>query len=164
MASETYPVKEIALYLRSRAPLATGAPRAQEGDIIEVRDPSLGIGLQEAHDVLWLLVEGLKAQEFSFLKEPLTDPLTERRDDKVVQINTLVEKHRYSIPLERLAAVAEFFDIARARDVTDPYQPFLPIDLDDSDVRLHYTHLPGTAPSPQRFEGLVFDKASGMFL
>ena len=162
--SLTYPVQEIAIFLQSKATLASGAERAQEGDIIEVRDPSDGIGLAEAHRYLWLHVEGLETGEYSRLKQNLTEPLTIVRDDRVDQYPPVFDKRRYSIPLESLEIVAPFFDAARARDPADPYQPVLPIDLDDDDTRFQHVFFTGTARSPLRTEGLIFDKAFGVFL
>ena len=144
--------------------LASGVELIQEGDIVEAREPTTGIGLEEAHLYLWLRIQGLEAAEIPRLKLELTEPLVEVRDDRVDQYFPRFDKRRYSIPLEGLRVVAPFLDVARARNPADPYQPFLPIDLDDDDLRQQHTFFPGTAQSPLRHEGLIFDRALQVFL
>ena len=159
-----YPIMEICVTTRSKAALASGAERSQEGDIIEVRAPNDGIGLSEARTLLWLRFEGLEDWEYGLLKDLWTEPLMILRDDRVDQYPPVFDKRRYCIPLERLKGVAPFFDLARARDGADPYQPFLPIDTDDDDIRFQHVYFPGMARPPLRIEGLIYDKARQVFL
>lgn len=140
-----YPVCELALSLESCTPLAGGHERKLAGDIIACRVPGSGIGTAEAHSYLWLRVEGLE------------ENVCARLTDRVEEGGAAFDKRRYCIPLERLQAVVPTFDIARALDPLDLYQPFLVVDEDGP-----YTFL--TMTPPLAAEGLIFDKVTGAYL
>lgn len=128
-----YPVVEVAIRCYSSAPLASGHERALEGDVICVRPPLNGIGMQEMRDFLWLRISGWE-------------------DNDLAALQTVVdgyEKRRYQIPLKRLKAACPAFDEARARDRTQVYQPFLGVDED--------TGLFTFTGRPLEATGLVFD-------
>jgi hypothetical protein len=145
---------EIGVAVFGKTDLASGHERHQEGDIISARRVTGGIGLKEARDYLWLHVEGLDDEAMFELKVRNADSSDAEAYDK----------RRYCIHFARLKEIFPSFDISRARDRADPYQPFLLIDLDDDDVRLQNVFLPTTAAGPLRVEGLVYDKVKGMYL
>jgi len=144
-----YPIAEIAIAVESRVP-----ERIQEGDICGVRKPQVGIGLKEASQFLWLLIEGLEANEYSILNTPVYEPF-----DPTGQYNdakTRFDKKRFCVPLARLLQVAPTINLARIRDTADDYQPFYTLDQDD--------HLWLTDMGPLSHEGLIFDKVTGAYL
>lgn len=143
-----YPIREIAISTENSAPLNSGHERKLEGDIVAVRNVSNGIGSGETKKFIWLRVEGLEKLEMDVLIEPLTEEPFE----------TIYDKRRYCIPLERLQKFVPTFDINRAKDATDIYQPFLNIDEDN------FLYLEGTESKTLRIEGLVFDKVTGGYL
>ncbi len=154
-----YPTRAVVVRVRNSRALSSGHERGQEGDIIgfcKIGRPA--IGLSEAHEFLWLHLDGLDDLRFDRLKDPLTDPLVTDSVDFIQY-----DKRRYCVPFDRLKVVAPFIDLARVRDVDDDYQPFLNIDKDD-DQPLKYQHYILTTPRSLRIEGLVFDKALGKFL
>lgn len=144
-----YPVREVALAIQDRQPLASGHERMQTGDIIAIRKPSRGVGKKEASQYLWLRIQGPDTNELDKLKGMLDETGTE--DDPGIEF----DKRRYCIPLNRLPG---FVDTARVQDPTDIYQPFLPLDEDS------LLYLEGSQRKPFRVEGLVFDKLTGRFL
>ena len=60
------------------------------------------------------------------------------------------DKRRYAVPLERLAELDPTFDIDRAKDLNDVYQPYIPLDGDDGTFLSEH--------SPFQAEGLIWDK------
>lgn len=148
----SYPVKEIAISACDYHPLESGHERRLAGDIITVRTPNGFIGKKEAHEYLWLQMEGL--DDFSLLKHPNTEP----RDDYQEQYGekNFFEKRRFCIPFYKLNSAYPFFDVSKALDPLILYQPFIVLDEDTFEV-LSYR-------APMRTEGLVFDKAVGRFL
>lgn len=138
-----YPVMEAALSLFHGGRLASGHERATLGDIIEVRLPRGEIGTLERQVFLWLRIYGLDLGDMSQLKTPhfSNDELPERQFDK----------RMYSIPLARLKQVMPSFDMERARDPEDLYQPFFV--LDETTGRFVAN---GQAPLP--VQGLILDK------
>lgn len=137
-----YPVRELALRVFSSAPLASGHERALMGDVIECRPPGVGLGWMEMSRFLWLRVEGLEENDAGMLHQPREG----------------WEKRRYQIPLARLAAIVPGFNVARATDLADIYQPFLPVDEETG------RFLEGVAVPPLPVEGLIFDVVTGRFL
>jgi hypothetical protein len=123
---------------------AEGAERRQEGDIVEARPPSPGIGFMEMSRFLWLRVEGLE------------DALVAKFCAGVVDGAERFDKRRYQIPLARLAAVVPGFDPALARDPSLVYQPFLVVDEESG----HYL----TAGAPLAAQGLIYDTVTGEYL
>jgi len=149
--NQKYPVFEAALSLEDAAAHTSGTKeRKQVGDIIGIRKPLGYVGSGEMHRYLWLWLEGLEENEMARLTDPLSaDPLNEDSQH--------FDKRRYAIPLERLKSVVPSFNIARALDVADMYQPFLMPDLESP-----FRHL--TSPRPLNANGLVFDKLIMRFI
>jgi hypothetical protein len=146
-----YPVAEIGIALWSMVP-----EHVQEGDILEVRQPDLGIGLKEAKQCLWLLVDGMEQFEYGELKEGLYEPFDATGAYDPPGDYTRFDRNRYCVPLARLQTVFPSLDLNRARDDADAYQPFYTLDTDNN---LWLTGL-----TPLAIEGLVFDKVNGVYL
>ncbi len=138
-----YSSVEVAVSLTSEKDLASGHERKQEGDIIVVRRPLKGIGTAEAKTHLWLKVEGLDKADL--------DKLTQQVDE-----DNDYGKRRYCIPLEQIKKQMSSFDISRALDKDEIYQPFLLVDEDN------YLFLVEVAPL--QVQGLVFDKNKGTYI
>ena len=147
-----YPVFEIALSCEDAAPHTAGTKeRKQAGDIIALRRFGTEIGAKERHGYLWLRIEGLEENEMARFTDLMTntgDPDTATR---------LYDKRRYCIPLARLAQAVPGFSESRARDLTDPYQPFITVDAERPHAYL-------AAGRPLDVHGLVFDKVTGWYL
>ncbi len=141
-----YPIMEIGLSLEGKSPLASGSERKLVGDIISVHSPSLGLGLLEVREYLWLRVEDLEENEFAIIKQPM------------FQNENIFDKRRYCIPLERLQKVYPVLDVSRALDTNIIYQPFLPVDEDN------FMFLEGQLEAPFSAHGLIFDKAIGDYI
>lgn len=143
-----YPVMEIALAVEDCAS-HTGRLRERKraGDIVAVRQPHYAIGAKERAAYVWLRLEGLEENEMA----RLADVLVETEDGPVF------DKRRYCVPLDRLAEVLPGFDVGRARDTADTYQPFYNLDEETG------TWLALQVP-PLDVHGLVFDKLTGEYL
>ena len=115
--------------------------RKTVGDIIAVRRPNTAIGRLEMSGYIWLRVEGLEENEMARLKDPIDGH----------------DKRRYCIPLDRLLAIAPAFNISRAKDLNDKYQPFLGVD-EEPPYRFIYGH------RPLNVHGLIFDKQTGRYI
>lgn len=137
-----YPVKEIAILTQNYNDHLH--ERAKEGDIIAIRKPHNCIGTKEQTNYLWLRIEGLEELELELLNE------------ENYEGNVRFEKRRYCIPLHRLKEVYPAFDITRARDMLDKYQPFMIIDEETG----RYL----TPVKPFNIHGLIFDKTKGEYL
>jgi hypothetical protein len=137
-----YPVREVAIAVEDCRDNPGGGERKKSGDIVNVRAPKTGMGNAGRANTLRILVEG---PDTSFL-----DQLTEHFEEG----DTRFDKRRYCIPLHRLPAAV---DVNRVKDISDIYQPFLPI---DEDTNLHL----GASLRPLRIEGLIFDKTTGKYL
>jgi hypothetical protein len=103
-------VVEIALSLEELS-----GRRKKQGDIIEARAPSLGLGRMEMTRYVWLWVE---------VPEAAAAVLTQGTEEL---------KRRYYIPLNRLRQAWQLaggatIDLSRLLDPNDPYQPCLPVD------------------------------------
>jgi len=138
-------------------PLASGHRRAVCGDIICCQppnqiDPVGSIGKAEAHTLLWLYLEGLEDQEMQLLASRDWEPYL-TGDEPTIKF----DKRRYCIPFRRLKKMYPAFDINRAKDPSDPYQPFVFIPDDPP----YYFQ---SRPIVFQVQGLVFDKATGRFL
>ena len=139
---------EVALSLENAPDNASGTERKKIGDIVAIRKPHFVIGRLEAKPYVWLRLEGIEEVELHAIQSRLyegNDPEKEGYD-----------KARYCIPLHRIKAVFPSFDIDRALDLTDIYQPFLTI---DEDGFKYLTEIP-----PFQISGLVFDKSTGEYL
>ena len=141
-------IMEVAIALENAADLPTGE-RKKEGDIITVRPTGTGIGTKEAKIYLWLRLEGLADRAaFDDLGSPLFEP------DEATGLK--YDKRRYCIPMERILIVEPTFDVDRARDEADLYQPFMVVDVED------FTYV--TVDPPLQTSGLVYDKVIGDYL
>ncbi len=138
-----YPVKEIAI-ITINYPDDNGGERAKEGDIITVRNPHHVIGLKERTNYLWLRVEGLEENDCNNLNMDGGEG------------GVRYDKRRYCIPLHKLIEVFPSFDISRARNITDEYQPFMMLDEDSGEYL--------SPVKPFSVNGLVFDKITGEYL
>lgn len=141
-------IMEVAIAVQN-APDDSGGERMKEGDIIALRPAGTGIGSQEAKNFIWLRLEAVYTRsEFDQLKEAVYEPdeATGERYDK----------RKYCIPFAKLQEFDPSFDINRARDIADLYQPYLVTDEED------YTFV--TTNLPFQISGLVYDKAVGDYL
>lgn len=159
----SYQTWEVALFVVDNSPLASGHERVQEGDIAAIRLPLPHIGTKERFKFLWVRLSGEDDNIMSDLAQPNTEPADTLNENGTFQRGANVfEKRRFCIPFERLNDVSAF-DLARARDTADSYQPFQPIDEDmpiDGGEGLRL----GSSRGPLDIRGLVFDKSTGMYL
>lgn len=151
----TFPTMEVAIIVVN-LPDDPGGERLKAGDIVDLRNPLSAIGSAETTRFLWLLLDGLEADEWLGLAGNLTDPL---RGDAVEFVDpdnvTVWDKRRYRVPLNRLVQVAPYIDIDRVEDPGDPYQPFRLLDEEKHVLK---------ARKPLLAQGLIFDKALGVYL
>jgi|SRR3990167_179690 len=140
--NHNYPVMEIAISCEHGG-THTGGTKERKcvGDIIAIRRPAQAVGRLEQSGYLWLRIEGLEENEMA----RLTDPIEGH------------DKRRYCIPLDRLAQVVPSFNVARARDLADKYQPFLGVD-EDPPFRFICSE------RPFNVHGLVWDKQTGGYI
>lgn len=149
-AKRRYFVMEVAIRAWSYSD-DTGGERLKEGDIVVCRTVGTGIGLKEAHGYLWLRMEGLEHFQCGRLQDPFDDKPDGADDNDFPDLGWW-DKRRFCIPLERLKIFCPALDLAKVRDRTLKYQPFLPIDEDD----FRYTFSAEKRVLPMT--GLVFDK------
>ena len=118
----------------------------EEGDVLECRAPTAGIGGLEAKGVLWFRADISEA-----LAHALKSPLLDSNGIKLM-------KRRYSIPLEKIAEIDPAFDVVKARDLDNAYQPYLPL----GEGMLF------TDPDPDTFAletlSIVWDKDTGVYI
>lgn len=134
-----YPVFEVALACEHRGNAGLHE-RKTVGDIIAIRKPSSGIGAKEVSKYLWLRLEGLEENQMHRLVDSIDG----------------FDKRRYQIPLERLVSIVPSLNLARIKDLSDKYQPFLGIDEES----LRFVSI----GRPLNVHGLVWDKATGRYL
>ncbi len=130
--------------------------RAKEGDIIMARIPEHNVmGTAVWRDRIRLLIEGLEENEYPKLAGVNFDSDIDdlEADDLKPPI---YDKRRYCIPLGRLEKIFPSFNINRARDVLDIYQPFMNLDEDTGKYL--------TPRKPLNVHGLIFDKVKGDYL
>lgn len=156
-----YPEMEMAIWLTSNA-TQNGIGHLVEGDIVDVREPWYLTSIKVARVAMWLRVEGFEREMFFHLKDPLynlshPDPLVEI-DTSDPTIITL-EKRRYCIPLSNFAQYVNQFDMNRALDISDAYQPFIIESLVEPNVCLYV--LPN---APLDLDGLIFDKLTQEYI
>lgn len=150
-----YPVMEIAIAAVNRPDHQN--ERLIPGDIISVRKPHFVIGTGEGSRVLWMLADGIEQMNWGNLS-------TSNYDMDISYINPdysgeRFDKRRYYIPFNRLKKVYPSFDINRAVNENDLYQPFITIDFSDSGYWYYLAK-----QKPLDVHGLVFDKVKGDFL
>ena len=110
--------------------------------------PGQGVGLKEAKRYLWLRIEGLDTRaEYDVLAESIYEPDEE---------GTRYDKRQYCIPLAKIKELDSSFDLDKARDTDDLYQPYLVVDGD--------TYEFVTSELPFQVSGLVFNKETGLYL
>ncbi len=137
---------EVCLAVRSMRD--TPHERVKEGDIVYVRRPGLGLSPLMTRMNLWLRIDGLDNYAMFALGASIRTADDNRYD-----------KRRYCIPLARLPGSP---DLSRIRDITDAYQPFMPIDEDNLSggnvafLRIYH--------APYDVHGLVYDKQTTRFL
>ena len=151
-----YPRFSVTLSVEDCSP--TPNERKQCGDIISCHyiDGTLtdhgdtGTAVPKLHILLHL--EGLDRNEMDLLKAPNEVPFNPEGKPLA-----RYDKRRYCIPFERLKKVYPTFDIAKAKDPTLVYQPFVLIQGDPP-----YDFL----QKHRSFDvhGLVFDKVEGRYL
>jgi hypothetical protein len=124
----------------------------EEGDVIVCRAPSDGIGKKEAKLWLWFRAD---------ISEALADVLATEWKDRDVNSATykkMFAKHRYKIPLERIADIDPDFDLIKARDQLNGYQPYLPLGEDMLFID----------PDPDTLAletlNVVWDKSTGVYI
>ena len=145
--ARSYPDVEIAISTQSYSPLASGHERVQEGDIVTVVGKlRTSRGLKAGKLFLWLRIYG---EEIAFLQQ-LMEHIFDLDGDG--DPGKQFDKKRFNIPLQRLKNQFPAFDLVRARDPLDDYQPFIPFDEDD------FRYLEGPALRPFALWGLVVDK------
>jgi hypothetical protein len=132
-------IVEIALSLEDYG--TASVRRKKQGDILEARPPSTGVGMGEMTRFVWGRVDVSEATAAILLD------------------GTEVYKRRYYIPLNRLkqaweAAGGPVVDVARLLDPTDAYQPCIPVDP------LTGLWLPGQA-IVLNGSGLIYDRTTG---
>ena len=142
-------IMEVAIALEN-AQDDSGGERKKEGDIIAVRLSGSYIGTKEATNHLWLRLEAADYERLQF------DALVEAVFEPDQDTGTRYDKRRYCIPFGRLLILDPAFDVDRARDPADIYQPYLVVDEED------YTFV--SSESPFQVSGLVFDKTVGDYL
>lgn len=144
--NKTYPVMEIALSCEYGGTHTNGTKeRKCVGDIIAVRKPGLGIGSAEMSRYLWMWLEGLDDDAMSAL------------DSMMIIADVIYDKRRYVIPFERIAAIVPSFNVSRALDLLDKYQPFRGVDEEPPFRFVRDSR-------PFNVHGLVFDKLIRRFI
>jgi len=146
-----YPIREVAISLFSKIP-----EHIQEGDVVAVRPAQVGIGMKEAGLWLWLLIDGLEESQYTPLTDPVYEPFDPTGIYKPRSAYPVFDKRRFCIPLARIKQLIPTFDLDRARDPNDPYQPFYAMD-EDNNLWL-------TDQTPWQAEGLIFDKETGAYI
>lgn len=144
----TYPVREVAIALENAPDNPSGAERKKKGDIVAIRASGEAIGAQEGKRYLWLRIEGLEENEMSLFTQQVREPTFPTGEP--------FDKRRYCVPLGRVQTLYPSFNMTRALDSNDFYQPFVLIDSEDFSIV--------TADAPWQVSGLVFDKATGDYL
>ncbi len=116
-----------------------GPGHVQEGDVVDLRPmgEAAGLGLAEVGLVVSVRLAGLEPRDVPGFKAPLPG-----------------HKKRLNVPLARLQQRRPDFDLARARNPRDAYQPFQPVDSNGLFVEAKaHPALPAA--------GLVRDKKTG---
>lgn len=146
-----YPVVEVAIAVTNNK---GGWLDSFEGDIIAVRDPHFVVGNKEMGNWLWLRLEGLEENEMFRLADGIM-----KEGDHGPTKDTVYDKRRYCIPLDRLKILRPELDLTKARDTDEKYQPILMSDY-TTDQRKYYL----TEEKPLMVQGLVFDRVRGDYL
>lgn len=125
--------------------------RICEGDVVEIRKPLSAIGFKEANLFIWILIENLEWFESNKYKDQSYDV-----SNPDLEFAQRFDKRRYMIPLQHLKTIVPEFDIDRARNPNDIYQPFRILDLNNFRWIIDN--------DPIAVEGLIFDKILGKFV
>lgn len=134
-----------------------GIDRVQTGDVTAVRNRGSGIGGSTLATYLYLLVNGLERLEMERLTHSVGEPFREdgEYDPDLRPGSKRLDRHRYCVPFDRLKEYVPRIDVARILDVTDPYQPFMPVNDDNLFI---------TPEPPLNVRGLVWDKVFTRFI
>lgn len=127
--------------------------RSKIGDIVDARPERStvnGVGSGETKDFIWLRLRGFSRDKM--------DRLTDIMEDTTA--GKIYDKRRYYINLEDLKKQFPAFDIARAKDANDFYQPFY-ITNKQKDANWGYEFLIRSVIFDAR--GLVFDKQTRLY-
>lgn len=147
-----YPVFEIAVSCEHGGTHSGGLKeRKCVGDIIAIRKPAGAVGRLEQSGYLWLRIEGLEENDMARLTEPMTDT------GNVDTATVIYDKRRYCIPFERLQAIVPSFNVSRALNAADKYQPFIGVDEEPP-----YRFV--REQRPLNVHGLIFDKQTRKFI
>ena len=151
-----YPTMEVALSCFSKGPSGPEMhDRIQAGDIVGIRNPLPHIGLKEGKLWIWLRIDGLELNEFDRLA--FGNPDGDYNPNEAADLGLPnYEKRRFCIPFQQLKKAYPAFNIDRALDPDDTYQPFMILDKDD------YAWLTGM--KPLNANGLIFDRVYGRFI
>lgn len=165
-----YPTYELGIYVNeSRSDDLDGLTRKQTGDIVICRPAYKGVGLKEMYGYIWLRAEGWSKARFDSLTsrvyphsqvDPRDDRLMIDSDEDEIEI----EKFRYRIPLEAFMKLDLSFDISRAEDELDLYQPFMLLDAGDGEDDRINEGLFLVASPAFNLDGIVFDKAQNCYI
>lgn len=153
-----YPITQINIFLENRPNHQEGRDTAKEGDIITVKqfeERARYAGIKVRSRRLFLMVEGLERAAMLRLKERYIDPYPVDKSDPMWDTENY-GKRRYCIPLERIKELFPTFDIDRAKDLNDEYQPFLTLDTE--------TGYWLSNEAAVMVNGLIFDKITGEYL
>lgn len=138
-------VREIAISTGSRG------GSIEQGDILCVRKPVGHCGMAERGRMIWIRVT-----------TELDSTVLDQLGEPFIESDVLYQKRRYSVPLNRIAEKFPSFDINRALDEGDHYQPFVGTPDTPYGVKGNFQWAE-TIP-PFDIEGFVFDKATMRFL
>ena len=124
----------------------------EEGDIIECREPTKGIGTKEGSRWIWFRADISEALA-GHLKDPCISP------SGIVGVRgKFLFKRRYKIPLEKIIDLRPDFDMKRARDLDNEYQPLIAVDR-----KMLFVD-----PDLNTFEleklSIIYDKLTGEFI
>jgi hypothetical protein len=114
----------------------------REGDVILEREPLGRIGAKEARNFVWVLA--------SFPDD------VEHVSARVNASDVILDKARFNLSVGTLQAALPTFDISRARDPNDVYQPFLPVSS-----RAGGSFVFGTPTQTLNLAGRIHDKQLG---
>lgn len=162
-----YPTYELAIYVGdSRSDDQDGIVRRQTGDIVAVRGANIGVGLKEMHSYIWMRVEGWTKTRMDALISELTPYSQPDVIDDLANMDdeSMYEKHRFCVPLETLNTLLPSFDIDRARDELDLYQPFMIVDEGNGDEDRLEEGLYLIGNRPIDLDGIIFDKLLNRFI
>ena len=165
-----FPTYELGIFVdESRADDEDGMTKRQTGDIVVSRPASNGIGLKERFSLIWLRVEGWSKSRFDALDSSVfahsqVDPVNDKSAVEPEDEEDFIEKFRFCIPLKALKKIRPDFDVDRASDELDPYQPFMIVDEGNGDEERLDEGLFLVGNRPVDPDGLIFDKVLNRYI